>query len=526
MTYFHSRIKGLKRKGVVLGVSAALGVGTFGLHVSAPLANSNLTSASVQVAPYVDMTLWPLRSLSQIATNSGLRSLTLAFIVSSKGTCAPSWGNYFPVGKNSGSFASNISEFQNMGGSPIISFGGEANKEMALVCPSAQALEQQYQYVVDHYHVYNLDFDIEGTALNSQASIQMRNQALALLQKNEAALGHTVTVSYTLPVMPWGLLSNSQYLLNNAAANGVNVSVVNVMAMDYGLSNPQNQMGNWAIQAAQATEAQLAKIWPQKTASQLWSMVGLTPMIGQNDLSGEIFTPQNASQVYDFAVSQGMGRLSYWSAERDFECSGGADVNSNTCSGVIQTPYEFASLLMGSTASAPPPSTTTTQASTTTTTQPSTTTTQPSTTTTQASTTTTTQPSTTTTQPSTTTTTQPSTTTTQASTTTTRVSSGSLSNVLQISLSRNRTWWGGYSDYVTIANKSSNKVYGWKVDFSLNGARVADLWDGSVSFANGDYVVTPASWNTVIAPGSSVKFGFVVKSSNKTAPNLAGLNLE
>ena len=505
MTYFHSRIKGLKRKGVVLGVSAALGVGTFGLHVSAPLANSNLTSASVQVAPYVDMTLWPLRSLSQIATNSGLRSLTLAFIVSSKGTCAPSWGNYFPVGKNSGSFASNISEFQNMGGSPIISFGGEANKEMALVCPSAQALEQQYQYVVDHYHVYNLDFDIEGTALNSQASIQMRNQALALLQKNEAALGHTVTVSYTLPVMPWGLLSNSQYLLNNAAANGVNVSVVNVMAMDYGLTNPQNQMGNWAIQAAQATEAQLAKIWPQKTASQLWSMVGLTPMIGQNDLSGEIFTPQNASQVYDFAVSQGMGRLSYWSAERDFECSGGADVNSNTCSGVIQTPYEFASLLMGSTASAPPPSTTTTQASTTTTTQPSTTTT---------------------TQASTTTTTQPSTTTTQASTTTTRVSSGSLSNVLQISLSRNRTWWGGYSDYVTIANKSSNKVYGWKVDFSLNGARVADLWDGSVSFANGDYVVTPASWNTVIAPGSSVKFGFVVKSSNKTAPNLAGLNLE
>ncbi len=489
MTYFHSRIKGLKRKGVVLGVSAALGVGTFGLHVSAPLANSNLTSASVQVAPYVDMTLWPLRSLSQIATNSGLRSLTLAFIVSSKGTCAPSWGNYFPVGKNSGSFASNISEFQNMGGSPIISFGGEANKEMALVCPSAQALEQQYQYVVDHYHVYNLDFDIEGTALNSQASIQMRNQALALLQKNEAALGHTVTVSYTLPVMPWGLLSNSQYLLNNAAANGVNVSVVNVMAMDYGLTNPQNQMGNWAIQAAQATEAQLAKIWPQKTASQLWSMVGLTPMIGQNDLSGEIFTPQNASQVYDFAVSQGMGRLSYWSAERDFECSGGADVNSNTCSGVIQTPYEFASLLMGSTASAPPPSTTTTQASTTTTTQASTT-------------------------------------TTQASTTTTRVSSGSLSNVLQISLSRNRTWWGGYSDYVTIANKSSNKVYGWKVDFSLNGARVADLWDGSVSFANGDYVVTPASWNTVIAPGSSVKFGFVVKSSNKTAPNLAGLNLE
>ncbi len=483
-----------------MGVSALLGIGTFGLHVSTPLGNSKLTSASVQVAPYVDMTLWPLRNLSQIATSSGLRSLTLAFIVSSKGTCAPSWGNYYPVGQNSGSFASNISAFQSMGGSPIISFGGEANKELALVCPSAQALEQQYQYVVDHYHVYSLDFDIEGTALNNQASIQMRNQALALLQQDEAALGHTVTISYTLPVMPWGLLSNSQYLLNNAAAAGVNVSVVNVMAMDYGLANPQNQMGNWAVQAGQSTEAQLAKVWPQKTASQLWSMVGLTPMIGQNDLSGEIFTPQNASQVYNFAVTQGIGRLSYWSGERDFECAGGADVNSNTCSGVVQSPYEYASLFMGVTNSPPPPPSTTTTQGTTTTTQGTTTTTQ-----------------------GTTTTTQGTTTTTQGTTTTT---GGSSTQPLELSLSRSSTWWGGYSDYVTVTNTSSSKVDGWKAEFSLTGANVADLWDGKVSSsAGGLYEVTPASWNSEIAPGASVKFGFVVKSSSKTAPDVTGLTL-
>ena len=484
---------------MALGVSALLGIGTFGLHVSTPLGSSKLTSASVQVAPYVDMTLWPLRNLSQIATNSGLRSLTLAFIVSSKGTCAPSWGNYYPVGQNGGSFASNISAFQSMGGSPIVSFGGEANQELALVCPSAQALEQQYQYVVDHYNVYNLDFDIEGSALNNQASIQMRNQALALLQKDEAALGHTVTISYTLPVMPWGLLSNSQYLLNNAAANGVNVSVVNVMAMDYGLPNPQGQMGNWAVQAGQATEAQLAKIWPQKTASQLWSMVGLTPMIGQNDLSGEIFTPQNASQVYNFAVAQGIGRLSYWSAERDFECSGGADVNSNTCSGVVQSPYEYASLLMGVTT--PPPSTTTTTQGATTTTQGATTTTQGATTTTQGATT-----------------------TTQGATTTTV---GNSSQTLELSLTRKSTWWGGYSDYVTVTNNSSSKINGWKVEFSLSGAHVADLWDGQVSaLSGGVYEVLPASWNSEIAPGASVEFGFVVKSTSKTAPSVTNLTYE
>jgi hypothetical protein len=464
------------KKAVAIGSSALTAAGVLGLKVSSPLSGAKLSSASVQVAPYVDMTLWPLRNLSQIATDSQLRSLTLAFIVSNKGTCSPSWGNYYPVGQNNGSFLSNISGFQSMGGNPIISFGGEANQEMALVCPSAQALEQQYQYVVDHYHVYSLDFDIEGTALNDQASIQMRNEALAMLQRDEAAMGHNITISYTLPVMPWGLLSNSLYLLNNAAASGVNVSVVNVMAMDYGLPNPQNQMGNWAVQAAQATEAQLAKIWPQKSSSELWSMVGLTPMIGQNDLSGEIFTPQDASQVYNFAVSQGLGRLSYWSAERDFECSGGADVNSNTCSGVVQSPYEFASLFMGATTTTQPPSTTTTQ-----------------------------PPSTTTTQP-------PSTTTTVA-----QESNATLS----VTVSRNSTWWGGYSDYVTLANNSSSKVQGWKVSFSLDGANVADLWDGVVSEPNqGSYQVTPASWNQVIEPGGSVKFGFVVKSDSKVAPNI------
>ena len=39
-------------------------------------------------------------------------------------------------------------------------------------------------------------------------------------------------------------------------------------------------MGAYAIQAAKATEAQLAKLHPSATSAQLWKMVGVTPMLG------------------------------------------------------------------------------------------------------------------------------------------------------------------------------------------------------------------------------------------------------
>ncbi|PRC48546.1 hypothetical protein C6A85_79295, partial [Mycobacterium sp. ITM-2017-0098] len=48
-----------------------------------------------------------------------------------------------------------------------------------------------------------------------------------------------------------------------------------------------------------------------------WSQVGVTPMIGVNDVLTEVFTVADAQALENFARAKGMGMLSMWSLTRD-----------------------------------------------------------------------------------------------------------------------------------------------------------------------------------------------------------------
>ena len=67
-------------------------------------------------------------------------------------------------------------------------------------------------------------------------------------------------------------------------------------------------------------------------------------MIGTND-DGSIFSLANASTVESWAASNGIGRLSFWSVNRDKSCSSVAGTvtpnASSTCSGVSQNLLAF-----------------------------------------------------------------------------------------------------------------------------------------------------------------------------------------
>ena len=69
------------------------------------------------------------------------------------------------------------------------------------------SLQAQYQRVIDQLNLTRIDLDIEGAPLDDTAANDRRNQALANLQAQYAAAGKTLTVDYTLPVDPTGLLS-------------------------------------------------------------------------------------------------------------------------------------------------------------------------------------------------------------------------------------------------------------------------------------------------------------------------------
>jgi hypothetical protein len=155
-------------------------------------------------------------------------------------------------------------------------------------------------------------------------------------------------VSFTLPVLPSGFTSDGVSLLDGVVQAGVQISAVNVMAMDYGdgaAPNPSGNMGTYAIDAATATEAQVASaLGISDTAT--WSKIAVTPMIGVNDTSDEIFTVANAQQLAAFATGKHLAWLSMWSAARDTECPGGAQsYASPTCSSIAQAPGAFAGTL-------------------------------------------------------------------------------------------------------------------------------------------------------------------------------------
>jgi hypothetical protein len=178
---------------------------------------------------------------------------------------------------------------------------------------------------------------------NTQA-VTTQAQAIAMLQAQEAAAGTPVTVSYTLAVDPTGLESGEVNVLQIANANGVAVSRVNIMAMNY--DPPGGDMGGYAIDASTATHSQLMTLYPGLSSQQAWQMLEVTTLPGINDApypTNPTFTLADAQQLTTFAQQNGIGELSMWDLHRDVTGTLGS-VAAPDGSGIPQTPFEFSQI--------------------------------------------------------------------------------------------------------------------------------------------------------------------------------------
>jgi hypothetical protein len=253
-------------------------------------------------APYVEC--WKSLSVSGLSSSTGNRYYTLAFVISnSTANSAPYWDGSMPMSDNK--YVADIATLRAAGGDVIISFGGAAGSELAQVYTSASALQAAYQQVITKYSLKWMDLDIEGAFIADAVHINLRNQAL----KNLQAANPGLKVSYTLPVMPEGLDHYCLDLLSNAKTNGVQLYVVNVMAMDYGSCNID--MGQAAINAAGSTRTQLSTLG-------ISAKVGITPMVGVNDITCENFTTANAQTVLNYAnANRYIGFIGFWAMDND-----------------------------------------------------------------------------------------------------------------------------------------------------------------------------------------------------------------
>ena len=294
-------------------------------------------AASALFAPYVDVTMsYPLAAnASQVGNH-----YTLAFIIDSGG-CTASWAGTIPLSSNL--YLSDIATIRAKGGDVVASFGGAAGNELATTCSSANALQAQYQAVITQYALKRIDFDVEGGALGNSTANATRNGVIAALQKANPGL----IVSFTLPALDNGLTSQDISLLQNAVSQGVNIQTVNIMAMDFGSAYDNGgQMGLSAMYAAWSTMSQLESLYPGLSHAQIAAKVGVTPMIGQNDNTSEIFTLANASYLVNNAQQNGIGFLGFWSETRDTPCPAGTPTTPalGTCSGISMSPFAFGNI--------------------------------------------------------------------------------------------------------------------------------------------------------------------------------------
>ncbi|HTA38247.1 MAG TPA: chitinase, partial [Candidatus Acidoferrales bacterium] len=213
--------------------------------------------------------------------------------------------------------------------------------------PDAASLEKAYEADIDYYKVTHVDFDIEGPAIDDTASVDRRSQALVALKAHYAKLGKPVTLSYTLPVLPIGMPDDVLNVVKSALAAGLKIDIVNEMTMDFGdyyAPKPQGKMGAYSIKSMQSAANQLKKIGFAFGANP-YASLGVTPMIGVNDNKDEIFEPSDAQTLYAWAKKVGIGRISFWAAQRDKECKGGVKKSaSDICSSIIQTPGQFSKI--------------------------------------------------------------------------------------------------------------------------------------------------------------------------------------
>ena len=319
---------------IAIAVAVVLGLATAVAIVAVAGANTARAATAWPphvFAPYVDTGL-SNTTLTTVAADDGTKFFTLAFVNGS--------GCQWSLPQSG--WQSQVSALQAEGGDVSVSFGGYTvdtdATDLGAQCSSASAMAEQVESVVASFNVTHLDFDIESNEQTDTADLALTAQALDLVRSWASGQGINLTISYTIPTLPTGLTSEGEGVLATALANGFTPNIVNIMTMDYGTSG--TEMGTAADQALDAAAGQLESIYGI-SESAAYAMLGNTPMIGQNDTPGEIFTLADAATVKSYAAQRGIGWLSFWAEGRDNGGCPGDTSASSTCSGLTQNSGAF-----------------------------------------------------------------------------------------------------------------------------------------------------------------------------------------
>ena len=240
--------------------------------------------------------------LAALSQASGARDLALAFLETAQpGSCTADWNGDPAQPISAATFGPDIAAIQARGGNVIPSFGGYTadmtGTELADSCTSVPGIARVFEQLITIYHVPRIDLDVEADSLRNTAGVNRRNEAIAQTEAWAAAHHRSIQFSYTLPTFATGLTPAGLAVLQNAAADGARVSVVNIMTFDY-YDGTAQEMATDTETAAAGLVSQLQSLYPGASPARLWRMVGVTEMPGIDDFGpGETFIQSDAVTV-------------------------------------------------------------------------------------------------------------------------------------------------------------------------------------------------------------------------------------
>jgi len=272
-----------------------------------------------------------------------LRTLTLAF---ASGECGKEhWG-----GLDANKLAqANLPALQQADVNYMISTGGS---DAIFTCSSEAGMAafiNRYQ----SSHLLGFDFNIE--AKQTPELIRQLVHQVGIAMRQHPELRFSFTLAATAANGGNSLNQTGQWVMQAIEAEGLQNHYVNLMVMNYG----QASSGACVVRADRcdmaASAVRAVNNLHRKYRLPL-SRIEVTPMLGINDVTSNVFTLEDARQLASFARSQGLGGLHYWSLNRDTPCVQATATVSANCHGLGQTAkLAFTDILATSVAVNTPP---------------------------------------------------------------------------------------------------------------------------------------------------------------------------
>jgi hypothetical protein len=316
-----------------VSASNSAGEGAKSTSISVKTGTGGGNTGTKQAAPYLYMGWGDPPNPATVMNATGIKWFTMAFILSSGG-CNPAWDGSRPLQGSADATA--ISQIRAAGGDLVPSFGGWSGNKLGPNCSTPEALAGAYQQVINAYSLKAIDIDIENSDEFENEAVQDRIlNALKIVKQNNPGIQTIVTFGTSTT----GPTYYGNRLIDRSKELGANIDVFTLMPFDFGSSNIYND----TVGASQGLNNKLKATFGWSTA-EAYAHQGISGMNGLSDQQ-ELTTTATWQNITNWAKSNGLSRLAFWSVNRDRGCAGGGVVSN--CSGIAQGDWDFTRITAG-----------------------------------------------------------------------------------------------------------------------------------------------------------------------------------